>query len=198
MIPLDIGEVGADFYAGNCHKWLLAPTGAGFLALGANAVDRLQPLHVSWGYYNPTKLAPDARDEWGSTPRTRFLEFEGTRDICPWLSLPAAIQYQAEIGPEAIRGRMRELSDHARRVIGEELGLRCATPAHPAMRGSLTAFELPPGREPGWWRERIWQRRIEAPIVERPDRLMVRVSGHFYDREAEIDLLADVLRECIR
>src|SRR5262245_53206786 len=31
MIPLNVSEVAADFYTGNCHKWILAPTGAGFL-----------------------------------------------------------------------------------------------------------------------------------------------------------------------
>ena len=50
MIPLSVNEVGADFYTGNCHKWMLAPSGAGFLAIGPGNEDRLEPLHVSWGY----------------------------------------------------------------------------------------------------------------------------------------------------
>src|SRR3954471_41444 len=37
MVPVDVDSLGCDFYGGNCHKWLLAPIGAGFLALGKNS-----------------------------------------------------------------------------------------------------------------------------------------------------------------
>ena len=49
MFALDLDDIDADFYGGNCHKWLLAPTGCGFLYLGKSSEDRLQPLQVSWG-----------------------------------------------------------------------------------------------------------------------------------------------------
>ena len=102
MIPLDLDAIGADFYGANCHKWLLAPTGAGFLHLGKGSEDRLQPLQVSWGW-RPDRARLDERDELGMTPRIRFYEFEGTRDICPWLAVPAAIAFQEQLGFETIR-----------------------------------------------------------------------------------------------
>ena len=46
----------------------------------------------------------DERDDFGSTPRLRAFEFEGTRDPCPWLAVPSAIDFQASIGWERIRG----------------------------------------------------------------------------------------------
>jgi isopenicillin-N epimerase len=51
MIPLDLKTLGCDFYGANCHKWLLAPIGAGFLYVAPGNEDRLQPLSVSWGWH---------------------------------------------------------------------------------------------------------------------------------------------------
>jgi isopenicillin-N epimerase len=39
----------------------------------------------------------------------------------------------------------------------------------------------------------LWSARIELPVVERPDRLLIRTSTHFYNTEEEIDRLALVL-----
>lgn len=203
MIPLNVSQVGADFYTGNCHKWLLAPTGAGFLVIGPGNEDRLEPLHVSWGYrpneyplgeQDSGRRDPDGKDAFGSTPRTRFLEFEGTRDICPWLAVPEAIDFQAKIGVERIHQRVAELAGYTRERIGS-LGLKLATPMTPTMHGSMTAFDLPmkgPAKAAAL-RQAIWKHRIEVPIVERPDRLLLRVSTHFYNTREEVDRLAEAL-----
>ncbi|HVL12317.1 MAG TPA: aminotransferase class V-fold PLP-dependent enzyme [Gemmata sp.] len=205
MIPLDVNDVGADFYTGNLHKWLLAPSGAGFLVVGPGNEDRLQPLHVSWGYHADKypigeiiqSPGPDARDNYGSTPRVRFLEFEGTRDVCPWLAVPAAIDFQTELSWDAVRQRIAELAAYTRKVIGDT-GLSLATPATPGRHGAMTAFNLPQGVDAARLRKELWDRRVEIPVIERPDRLMVRVSHHFYTTESEIDRLAEVLPEVLR
>jgi isopenicillin-N epimerase len=199
-IPLDVSDVNADFYTGNLHKWLLAPSGAGFLVIGPGNEDRLQPLHVSWGYFADKypigevvqSTGPDSRDAYGSTPRIRFLEFEGTRDICPWLSVPAAIDFQSELGFDNVQKRIAELGAYTRKVIGAT-GLPLAT--SPTLGGAMTAFELPAGTSAPALRKGLWARRVEIPVVERPNRLLLRVSHHFYTTEAEIDRLAEVLKE---
>ena len=201
-IPLNVSDVYADFYAANLHKWLLAPSGAGFLVIGPGNEDRLQPLHVSWGYHPDRypigevvpSAGPDGRDAYGSTPRTRFLEFEGTRDLCPWLAVPSAIDFQEELGFDNVRARIAELAAYARNVIGG-LGLPLATPSTAGMCGAMTAFELPAGTSAPALRKELWARRVEIPVIERPARLLLRVSHHFYTTEAEIDRLAEVVRE---
>jgi isopenicillin-N epimerase len=198
FVPLSVDEVGADFYGGNCHKWLLAPTGSGFLYLGGGNEDRLQPLQVSWGWQADPKLCPDDPDEFGSTPRLRRLEFEGTRDVCPWLAVPEAIAFQAGLGWERVRGRMRALAGYVRRRLTGRWGLTAATPEHPELCGALTAFRLPDGADAAALRQGLWERfRVEAPVVERPDRLLIRASTHFYNTEDEVDRLAAALGELL-
>ncbi|QDU19633.1 aminotransferase class V-fold PLP-dependent enzyme [Urbifossiella limnaea] len=198
LLPLDIDAVGADYYAGNLHKWVLAPTGAGFLALGTNC-EAIEPLHVSWGYKpdsyplgDPRGSAhPDAPDAFGSTPRVRFLEFEGTRDPCPWLAVPAALDFQDALGWDNVRRRAAELGAYTRGVID----LPPATPV--GLSGTMTAFELPAGTDAAALRRALWDRRVEIPVIERPDRLLLRVSHPFFTTESELDRLAAVLREVL-
>jgi len=206
MIPLNVTEIGCDFYTGNCHKWLLAPTGAGFLYLGLGNEDRLQPLQVSWGWHYRTsevsktsEVSPlDERDDFGSTPRLRAFEFEGTRDPCPWLAVPSAIDFQQSIGWERIRGRIAELSAYVRQRFSTLDRLRLATPPEPELHGSMAAFWLPPGTDATLLRRRLWEdHRIEAPIIERPDGLLIRVSTHFYNTIDEINRLGKALEGSI-
>src|SRR5581483_10879787 len=67
QVPVDLATLGADFYAGNCHKWLCAPKGAGFLHVQPERQERVDAAIVSWGYGD------------GNTFSQR-VEKQGTRD----------------------------------------------------------------------------------------------------------------------
>jgi isopenicillin-N epimerase len=197
QIPLHLADLPCDYYAGNCHKWLLAPTGSGFLHFGDQAIERVEPLQVSWGWRR-ARQGPDERDEFGSTPRLRAFEFEGTRDPCAWLAVPAAIDFQESIGLANIRDRNLELSNYVRKRLGDELRLEPATPVHPELHAALTAFWLPAGTDAVRLRSDLWEKfRIEVPVIERPGGLLVRVSTHFYNTQDEIDRLHEALQSLL-
>jgi isopenicillin-N epimerase len=189
LVPLDLPAIPADFYAGNAHKWLLAPSGTGFLHLGPGTEDRLAPFHISWGWHT-TATDLDAPDEFGSTARLRRLEFEGTRDVVPWLCVPEAIDFQAALGFDAVRARQRELAARAKHKCAF---LRQATPGSPEMSGPMSAFEAPPGTDPVRLRKALWAERVEVNVIERPDRLLVRLSTNFYNTADEVARLAALL-----
>ena len=87
QIDVDLDALGADFYVGNCHKWLLAPKGAGFLWAHPNWHQKLEPLVISHGW-----SVKDRKED-----RTAFLdsfEIQGTQDPSAWLAVPAAIEFR--------------------------------------------------------------------------------------------------------
>src|SRR5688572_13842916 len=90
MVPLVLDDLAPAYYAGNGHKWLCAPKGAGFLWVRADRRERIHPTIVSHGANDPR------------TVRSRFrLEFDwvGTADPTPVLTLPAAIEWMAGLDP---------------------------------------------------------------------------------------------------
>jgi len=196
MIPLNLPELQCDFYGANLHKWFCAPVGAGFLYAAPGQEDRLQPLHISWGWHYD-RSRPDERDEFGGTPRLRSFEFEGSRDITPWLVVPECIELIAGIGLSAIRQRHQSLSDHVRRRLREIPGLHQATADHPELRGGITAYRVGPVNLPLIRRILHEEHRIEVNVIEALAGNYLRVSTHFYNDEAEVDRLATMLPEAL-
>ncbi len=127
-VPLDLVRLGADFYAGNCHKWLCAPKGAGFLHVRPQHRERVDAAIVSWGYEEGTTFA-------------QRIEQQGTRDPAAWLTVPDAIAFQAERAWPEVQARCRRLA----RDAGTELcRLLDTEPLAPdAMRAQMVAVRLP-------------------------------------------------------
>src|SRR5919198_3391783 len=74
-IALDLRTLDVDYYAGNCHKWLCAPKGAGFLYVRRELQETIAPLVVGWGYGDDSTFL--ARHEK-----------QGTRDPSAFLTVP--------------------------------------------------------------------------------------------------------------
>ena len=167
-IPLDVEALGADLYAGNCHKWLCAPKGAGFLWARPEHQDWIEPLVVSWGYREDADFAE--RHGWA-----------GTRDPAAYLTVPKAIEVHATFDSE----RQRAVADEAERRLGG-LGLpRLPGVPAPFMR----AVELPPGDPGELWRRLYEEHRVEVPIYEWEGLRVLRVSIGPYNDEDDVDRL---------
>ena len=94
-IPLDLDALDADFYAGNCHKWIMAPKGSAFLHVRPDLQAMLNPLVISHGWTADAKL-PGTKGVFGNSPFIDGLEMQGTRDPSAWLAVPAALQFRAD------------------------------------------------------------------------------------------------------
>jgi isopenicillin-N epimerase len=195
MVPLDVTALGAAYYAGNCHKWLCAPKGAGFLHVRRDRQAAVRPVTISHGANNPR------------TDRSRFLlEFDwtGTGDPTPYLCVPEAIRFLGTLLPggwPALMAHNRGLALEGRRVVGRALGV--PPPCPEEMIGSLAALPLPDGREPlapplylDPLQDALFERfAIEVPIVSwpAPPRRLVRLSCQAYNAPAQYERLASAL-----
>ncbi|MFN8635459.1 MAG: aminotransferase class V-fold PLP-dependent enzyme [Chloroflexota bacterium] len=184
QIPVDVRALGVDFYGGNCHKWLSAPKGAGFLYARRELQPLLQPLVVSWGW--------QARDPSGS-PFVDENEFQGTIDFSAYLSVPAAIEFQAQNDWDRVRAECHELVRLTRAGISELTGLPPLAPDSPAWFAQLATIPLPPGDEKVLKRRLYDEYRIEIPIVVWRDQRYIRVSVQGYNTREDIERLVDAV-----
>jgi isopenicillin-N epimerase len=187
QIDLDLNALGADCYVGNCHKWLCAPKGAGFLYARTEAQQWLQPLVVSWGWDADVPGPSRFVDHFGWT---------GTADPSAYLSVPAAIQFQHDHGWPEVRRACRALLADARRQLALLAGQGHICPDGPEWWGQMAAVPLPlhPSNA-AHLQARLWQRdRIEVPIIAWGDQTLVRVSVQAYNTTEDVERLIAALR----
>lgn len=186
QIDLRLDDLGADFYLGNCHKWLCAPKGAGFLYARAECQELLDPLIVSWGW------------EADSPSSSRFLdhyEWAGTDDPASYLSVPAAIAFQRAHNWPRVQAACHALVAEGRRQIGELTGLPSIAPDSTTWWGQMATIPLR-GNDAGRLKDLLWDTyQIEIPIMLRGDQLYARLSIQAYNRQADIATLVNALRE---
>ena len=185
QIDLDLDRLGADYYAGNCHKWLLSPKGAAFLHARREMQHLLAPLVVSWGWRSETPGPSRFVDEH---------QWQGTRDLAAFLSVPAAIRFQHEHDWPTVRRRCHELVRVARQRILGEVGTEALTPDDEAWYGQMGAFPLPPCRDEVL-KQRLWDEyKVEIPVTKLGDRRFLRIAVQGYNNAEDVSRLVTGLR----
>jgi isopenicillin-N epimerase len=175
-VPLDLGRLDADFYSGNCHKWLCAPKGAGFLYARPERQQLLEPTVVGWGY--------------------RESEFtlrygpQGTHDPAAYLSVPAAIEF---VRAEGRATECRELLQQGARQLAAA-GFDPYAPEQPLQMASFRLPDSDPERVELGLLERF---RIEAPVREWNGQVLIRVSIAPYNTTGDLTTLVTALQELL-
>ena len=173
QVAVDLDALGADFYAGTCHKWLCAPKGAGFLYARAGRQELLDPLVLGWGH-RETEFA--LRHDWQST-----------RDPAAYLSIPAAIEFVREHGRN---GDCRELLAQGTRALAEA-GFEPFAPEQPLQ---MACFRLP-ACDPVEVEHRLRDGfGIEAPVRDWNGQQLIRVSVASYNTAEDLERLVAALR----
>lgn len=183
-IPLQLDAMGVDFYTGNCHKWLCAPKGAGFLYARPERQPLLQPLIVSWGW--------DSRSP-GVSPFQDIFGWTGTDDPAAYLSTPASIAFQQQNDWDAVRVACHELAASARRDITALVGSTPICPDSPHWFGQMCAIPLPIDDAPTLQKRLREEWHIEIPIFPWNNLHLMRISLQGYNGPADVERLLTAL-----
>ncbi|HEY6961356.1 MAG TPA: aminotransferase class V-fold PLP-dependent enzyme [Gaiellaceae bacterium] len=174
QVDLDLEALGADVYAGNCHKWLCAPKGSGFLYARPEAQELIDPAVVSWDWLDGAAF--HERHRW-----------QGTRDPSAYLAVPAAIAFQAKHDWPSVRRRCHDL------LASIELPFEPLTDTFVQMRGFRVEHPDPPELK----RRLYDEHRIEVPVFETARGWVMRVSVQAYNDHSDVSRLISSVTELI-
>jgi cysteine desulfurase/selenocysteine lyase len=135
QMPVDLHEVGADFYVWTAHK-ALGPTGLGLLHGRRELLEAMPPFFGGGHMISQVGLESSTYAELPG-------KFEaGTSAITEVVGLGAAVDYLSAIGMDAVRAHESDLTAYALERLPELEGLRVFGPADAESRGGVISFEL--------------------------------------------------------
>jgi isopenicillin-N epimerase len=177
QISLDLEQLGADFYTGNCHKWLCSPKGAGFLHARPERQALLDPPIAGWG--------------WRESAFSLRNGPQGTSDPSSYLTVPAAIEFAREHGDApACRELLREAS---RRLAAA--GFEPFAVDQPLQ---MACFGLPESDPERVELRLLEEFRIEVPVRRWNGQILIRVSIGPYNAAGDVEALVVALQELFR
>ena len=199
MIDLNLERLGATYYTGNCHKWICAPKGVGFLHVRPEKQAFIRPLSISHGGNSPR------------TDRSRFLiEFgwTGTWDPTAALSVPEAIRFIGSLlpggWPEVMR-RNRALALTARNILcgalkselpcpDDFIGSMASIPISDSVSSNAPVSPLYADPLQDTLRD---DHGIEVPIIPwpAPPKRLLRVSAQLYNSLPQYERLGLSMQE---
>jgi isopenicillin-N epimerase len=187
QIKVDLGELGADIVFGNCHKWMLAPKGAGFFYARRQIQPLIEPLIVSWGFHAAPETATGFRF-------VDLFQWIGTKDPAAALTVPRAIEFMRAHNWDQLRKECHELLRHALERISELTLLPPPYPIESDFYAQMGIAPLPPSDLDALKSRLYDEYKIEVPLVQWRDKQFIRVSVQAYNRKEDIDLLLKALQ----
>ncbi len=177
QFPIDINDLDCDAYSASLHKWILAPSGTGFLYVRENSKS-----------YFSSPFDPDA-----SSIQSLFTP-PGTKDLPVRASIGSALYFINKIGIKNIERRCRSLSNYLKDGLKKIDGVKLLSGKTPNLsapgstifeKKNLDAIES----------VALFEKRIKYHIDEhqRDGHNAIRISTHFYNSKEQIDLLLSEL-----
>jgi isopenicillin-N epimerase len=186
-IDLDLQQIDSDFYTGTVHKWMLSPKGCSFLHVKKEFQERLDPLVVSWGYDN----------ESSEKQFLDYHEFNGTKDMSAFLTVPSAVKFLEENNWKARSAKCKKLVLKNYKRFCDLLATEPICPITPEFLGQMCSIPVNTDK-PAELKELLYNKyHIEIPVMQINERIFIRISVNAYNSQEDLDVLYSALKEII-
>jgi cysteine desulfurase/selenocysteine lyase len=182
-----------DFLSAGAQKWMLGPSGAGVLYVKESRQELLRPVILGgWNVVSPNFIAQ--REVKFETGGRKFEPGAYTHSVIA--GLRAAVELLLEAGPDDVTRRIRALNRSLRDQLTPS-GFEFLSPEEEKHRSGILTF-----RHSRVASDRLWEALMKNDIVvslrfERGEQSWLRVSPHFYNSDAEIEKIAQVLLQML-
>ena len=177
QFPIDIKNLGCDAYSASLHKWILAPSGSGFLVVRDSS----------------KRFFESPFDLKASTVNS-FFDPPGTKDYPVRAAVGTALNFINRIGLDNIEKRCRYLSDYLKEGLKKMKDIKILSSYNYDLSApGSTIFEKK--NLDALDSVKIFEKKIKFHIDEhqRDGHNAIRVSTHFYNTTEQIDLFLDTL-----
>jgi len=185
-ISLDIKKLDADIYTGACHKWMCTPKGVSFLYVRKEVQEDIHPLVVSWGWESENP-GPSEFLDWH--------EWQGTRDMSAFLTIPAAVKFLEEHNWLEVARKCREQVLQTRNQFLDLLSI--SPPCPDSWLCQMASIPLPIEDADTFKRTLMEKYHIQVPVFRWQGKTYLRYSIQGYNSEDDLEKLLIAVKEIL-
>ena len=193
QVPVNLTDIGADFWVGNGHKWLYSPKGSAVLWVRRDRQALVEPTTISW-------------EGQGKTHFQVAFSYTGTSSYSPYLAMADALDFRQSLGGEsAIFNYMHELAVRGGAKLAEIFGTEVLNGND--MVGAMVDVRVPTRN--ATVAQQLPQRLLEryntwVPVYPLPysdvaddTKYYVRVSCQVYNEMSDLEMLGTAMIKLI-
>lgn len=194
MLPIQLRDLGVDFFASCGHKWLCGPKGTGFLYVKKELFDTVEAKFV--GAYSDTGWSLTPPKIMGLAPTAHRYDY-GSQNTALYTGLSAAIDFFNKIGMEKITQYGCSLAETLQtELLKRSNEIEMLTPTEAVSRGMMISFRFKnPGKDSVKFSAFAAKNGFRVRQVPEAGLNAVRISTHLYNSEAEVRSFVKVVEQ---
>lgn len=197
MIVLDMKDLGCDFYASCCHKWMNGPKGTGFLYISAAKRNEVQAYYGGGGMDTGWDMYVENPQLKGYVDNGHRYYY-GTQNSALFKGITAAIDFQNQLGRNHIENRVRTLATYLQdHLINLNPAIQMLTPTEARSRGAQVSFKIK-DRDVSELQKKCSDKLIITRYVPENNINCLRISTHIYNTYQEIDTFLETVDEFVK